>query len=141
MSPTAASDVRVSVIIPVYGTARFVGEAIDSVLAQTREDYAIIVVNDGSRDESASVLAALPTQVPLVVTITPVSPVLRSTATMEKVWKLTSGPAPQSTGSCAISGAASRSPAAMLLTMHRQICAFIFPSDLIHTMAALAIVL
>jgi len=41
---------RVSVIIPVYATAQYVREAIDSVLAQTTKDYEIIVVNDGSPD-------------------------------------------------------------------------------------------
>lgn len=50
MSPAASSDVRVSVIIPVYGTAHFVAEALDSVLAQTYADYEIIVVNDASPD-------------------------------------------------------------------------------------------
>lgn len=43
---------RVSVIIPVYGTAPFVAEALDSVLSQTYRDYEIIVVNDGSPDSS-----------------------------------------------------------------------------------------
>lgn len=50
-SPTPGdSDVRVSVIIPVYGTAPFVPAALDSVLAQTYTRYEIVVVNDGSPD-------------------------------------------------------------------------------------------
>lgn len=48
MSSPRASDVRVSVILPVYGTAPFVADALDSVVGQTFGDNEIIVVNDGS---------------------------------------------------------------------------------------------
>jgi glycosyltransferase involved in cell wall biosynthesis len=47
---TSARNATVSVIIPVYNTAQFVAEALDSVLAQTYTDYEIIVVNDASPD-------------------------------------------------------------------------------------------
>jgi len=45
----------ISVIIPVYNQAQFLGHAIDSVLAQTWKDYELIVVDDGSTDESGEV--------------------------------------------------------------------------------------
>lgn len=47
----------VSVIIPAYNAAWCVGRAIDSVLAQTFQDFELIVVNDGSSDDTAAVLA------------------------------------------------------------------------------------
>lgn len=48
---------RFSVIIPLYNKAPYVAKAIDSVLAQTFSDYELIVVDDGSKDESAEIAA------------------------------------------------------------------------------------
>lgn len=49
-----------SVIIPAYNASRYIGEALDSVFAQTFKDYETVVVNDGSADTPAleQVLAA-----------------------------------------------------------------------------------
>jgi glycosyltransferase involved in cell wall biosynthesis len=47
----------VSVIVPCYNCARFVREGVDSVLSQTGGQVEVIVVDDGSTDESAQILA------------------------------------------------------------------------------------
>jgi glycosyltransferase involved in cell wall biosynthesis len=49
---------RVSIILPVYNGATTIARALESVFAQTFTDYEVVVVNDGSTDETASVLAA-----------------------------------------------------------------------------------
>ena len=41
---------KVSVIIPAYNVAPYIGETLDSVFAQTLADYEVIVINDGSPD-------------------------------------------------------------------------------------------
>ncbi|NWG74970.1 MAG: glycosyltransferase family 2 protein [Rubrivivax sp.] len=47
----------VSVVVPAYNAAWCVRKAIDSVLAQDWRDFELIVVNDGSTDDTAAVLA------------------------------------------------------------------------------------
>ncbi len=47
----------VSVIMPVYNGGEYLGEAIDSILAQTFEDFELIIVDDCSTDGSAEVIA------------------------------------------------------------------------------------
>lgn len=47
---------RVSVVMPVYNRAAYVAEAIESVLAQTLPPHELIVVDDGSTDDSVTVV-------------------------------------------------------------------------------------
>lgn len=50
---------KISVIIPVYNTEKFVEEAIRSIMNQTLRDIEIIIINDGSTDNSLSVIERL----------------------------------------------------------------------------------
>lgn len=50
----------VAVIIPAYNSARFLPQALTAVLAQTRPAAEIVVVDDGSADNSATVAAGFP---------------------------------------------------------------------------------
>lgn len=48
---------RFSIIIPLYNKAPYVAKAIGSVLSQTFADYELIIVDDGSQDDSLSIAA------------------------------------------------------------------------------------
>lgn len=45
-----------SVVIPVYNKAKYLKNTIESVLSQTFDDYEIIIINDGSTDESEAII-------------------------------------------------------------------------------------
>ena len=52
----ATGQPRVSIVIPAYNSAKYLPDAIASVLAQTYTSYEIIVINDGSTDSTDEVV-------------------------------------------------------------------------------------
>ena len=55
----ASGAVRVSVVMPLYNAQAFVEAAVRSVLASDLEALELIVVDDGSKDRSADIVAAI----------------------------------------------------------------------------------
>jgi glycosyltransferase involved in cell wall biosynthesis len=49
-------DVKISVLMPAYNVANYVGEAIQSVLSQSFTEFELVIINDGSTDTSESVI-------------------------------------------------------------------------------------
>lgn len=51
----ARSEPQVSVVVPIYNKERYLRRAVDSVLGQSFTDYELILVDDGSTDDSLAV--------------------------------------------------------------------------------------
>lgn len=47
---------KVSIIMPVYNCIRFLADSIDSVLSQTYTDFELIIIDDGSKDNSRKII-------------------------------------------------------------------------------------
>lgn len=50
------SEIAVSVIVPVYNTEKYLRKCLDSLVKQTLKDLEIIIVNDGSKDNSQVII-------------------------------------------------------------------------------------
>ena len=48
---------RISIVVPLYNAERYIGACLESILSQTLADLEVIVVDDGSVDSSASIVA------------------------------------------------------------------------------------
>ena len=50
------TDIRVSIIVPVYNVEKYLDKCLDSLVHQTLENYEIIVVNDGTKDHCQDII-------------------------------------------------------------------------------------
>jgi len=55
---------KVSIILPTYNRAHFLSQAFESIRAQTWTDWELIIVDDGSTDDTRSVVSTLSSSVP-----------------------------------------------------------------------------
>ena len=47
---------KISIIVPVYNTSKYLDKCLDSLLNQTLKDIEVIVINDGSKDDSLKII-------------------------------------------------------------------------------------
>jgi hypothetical protein len=59
LRPSSASAAKVSVVLPTYNHLQLLPTAVESVLAQTYQDFELIIVNDGSTDGTREYLNSL----------------------------------------------------------------------------------
>lgn len=52
----AKDDVLISVILPVYNAEKYIKESIESILNQTYENFELIIINDGSTDDTEMII-------------------------------------------------------------------------------------
>lgn len=50
------NDILVSVVMPVYNGALYLKEAVDSIISQTHTNFELIIINDGSTDNSEEII-------------------------------------------------------------------------------------
>ena len=61
----------ISIVVPAYNAAGMIGRCIDSVLRQTYPDFELLIIDDGSTDETAEI-AAEPTLLTIMVSAVPI---------------------------------------------------------------------
>ena len=44
--------IKISVIVPIYNISTYIDQCVESIVAQTYKNLEIILVNDGSKDDS-----------------------------------------------------------------------------------------
>ena len=54
---------KFSIIVPVYNTEKYVKRCLDSIKSQSFKDYEVIIVNDGSTDNSSDTISKYPYKV------------------------------------------------------------------------------
>lgn len=50
------NNIKVSVVVPVFNNAEYIGTALDSIISQDFDAFEIIVVDDGSSDNSLELI-------------------------------------------------------------------------------------
>lgn len=58
---------RFSVIVPVYNVEKYIVKCLDSIISQTNQDFELIVVNDGTKDNSQKIIDEYVKKYPLKV--------------------------------------------------------------------------
>ena len=47
---------KVSIIVPLFNKSKYIAATLESILRQKFDDYEVIIINDGSTDESSQIV-------------------------------------------------------------------------------------
>lgn len=61
--------IKVSIIIPVYNTEKYLYKCLESVVNQSIDDYEVIIINDGSTDNSIDIISKFKEKYPDMITV------------------------------------------------------------------------
>lgn len=64
--PSSPQGVKVSVIVPVYNTEKYLVECLESVVHQDLDSYEVLCVDDGSTDDSGAIIDAYAAKYPFI---------------------------------------------------------------------------
>ena len=67
MSTSSPEPPRITVLMPVYDGGRYLSEALESILRQSFGDFELLIVDDGSTDETPEILVSYATRDPRIV--------------------------------------------------------------------------
>lgn len=59
----------ISVIVPAYNAEKYIEKCLDSILAQTKKEFEIIVVNDGSKDNTLNIINKYQEKYPDIINV------------------------------------------------------------------------
>ena len=60
---------NVSIIIPVYNSEKYISKCLDSLINQTYKDYELLIVNDGSTDNSQNIINEYKNKYPEIIVL------------------------------------------------------------------------
>jgi len=60
---------KFSIIIPVYNTEKYLQKCLNSIVTQTHKNFELIIINDGSTDNSLSIIKDYENQYPFIKVI------------------------------------------------------------------------
>ncbi len=63
------NNCKISIIVPVYNTSRYLPRCVDSLISQTIKDIEIIIINDGSTDNSQGIIDEYANSHPHIITL------------------------------------------------------------------------